>query len=447
MQCKYKYLCASVTITALAAAVTWTLTRSSANQAAPNLAGKPALLPIAQVVLFNSGVGYVQREGEVTGDARVELTFPTSDVNDLLKSLVLQDTAGGRIGAVSYDSQDPAEKILRSFALDLNQNPTYAQILNQARGEKIDVMRQEKPGATPHKVTGTIIGIESHRQAVEKETVEIEQLNLLSGDGMLNIPLAQVLSVRFLSQTLDDEFRRALQVLAGSHDVQKKTVALQFSGNGKRVVKVGYVLERPIWKTAYRLVLEPNGKLFMQGWAIVENTSDDDWSNIRMVLVSGKPISFRMDLYQPLYIPRPVVEPELFASLRPPVYGGSFGGDVSGEKERIMRDLVGDPEKILLRTEVNSDAIATNPFGGLRAKGGKIAPGGGFGGGAGGFGGAGAIKPPHMPSWTAPFFLRAMTEVIGKEQHTAQADDRGMQDLMRSTSMPRDCSRAFVVFV
>src|SRR5207244_5796973 len=149
-------------------------------------------------------------------------------------------------------------------------------------------------------------------------------LNLLTAEGMLSIPLTQVLSVKFVNPALENEFRRALQVLAGSHDVQKKTVALQFNGNGKRAVKVGYVVERPIWKTTYRLVLEPNGKLFMQGWAIVENTSDDDWKDVRMVLVSGKPISYRMDLYQPLWIPRPLVEPELFASLRPPVYEGSF---------------------------------------------------------------------------------------------------------------------------
>jgi hypothetical protein len=39
-----------------------------------------------------------------------------------------------------------------------------------------------------------------------------------------------------------------------------------------------------------------------------------------------------MDLYQPLFVPRPVVEPELFASLRPPTYSGDLGvplGDVN----------------------------------------------------------------------------------------------------------------------
>src|SRR4051812_11357315 len=72
-------------------------------------------LPIRQVVLFNSGVGYFQREGDVNGDARIELTFPVGDINDLLKSLVLQDLGGGRISTVNYDSHDPIDKILRSF--------------------------------------------------------------------------------------------------------------------------------------------------------------------------------------------------------------------------------------------------------------------------------------------------------------------------------------------
>src|SRR5438445_9066 len=86
-------------------------------------------LPIKQVVLFNSGVGYFQREGDVDGNARVQLSFPVGDINDLLKSLVLQDSKG-QVGNVSYDSSDPIDKILRSFALDLTTNPTFGQILN-----------------------------------------------------------------------------------------------------------------------------------------------------------------------------------------------------------------------------------------------------------------------------------------------------------------------------
>src|SRR5687768_16761401 len=44
-----------------------------------------------------------------------------------------------------------------------------------------------------------------------------------------------------------------------------------------------------------------------------------------MALISGRPISFQMNLYDALFIKRPVVEPELFASLRPPTYSGALG--------------------------------------------------------------------------------------------------------------------------
>jgi len=69
----------------------------------------------------------------------------------------------------------------------------------------------------------------------------------------------QVLGVKFLNQVLENEFQRALKVLASSHDSRKNSVSLGFNGAGKRAVRVGYVVERPIWKTSYRLRLELTG--------------------------------------------------------------------------------------------------------------------------------------------------------------------------------------------
>ncbi|MCS7046753.1 MAG: hypothetical protein NZO58_10385, partial [Gemmataceae bacterium] len=305
------------------------------NQAGGNGLGKKAVegpLPIRQVVLFNSGVGYFQREGEVEGNASIDLSFPTSDINDLLKSLVLQDLGGGKISTVSYDSHDPIDKILRSFALDLNNNPTFGQLLNQARGERIELLvKTDKKEQPITKIQGTIVGMEIKRRPIGKDqhVVDMETLNISGPNGLQGVNMEDILGVRFLNPTLESEFQRALRVLAQSHDTQKKTVSLSFTGVGKRAVRVGYVVERPLWKTSYRLRIEPNGKIFMQGWAMVENTSDDDWNNVRMVLVSGRPISYQMNLYEPIYIPRPVVEPEMFASLRPPLYGGALEGDAA----------------------------------------------------------------------------------------------------------------------
>ena len=286
---------------------------------------KPAVtLPITQVVMFNSGVGYFGRSGKVTGDARVDLTFPETDINDLLKSMTLQDLDNGRVSAVSYDSREPVARTLSSFAINLNSQPTLGAILTQARGEKIDIVMQ--PGATtqPGNLSGTIIGIEIQKIPVGTAQLDTQMLNVLTSDGLRSIKLMDVQKVRFANPLLEAELKRALDVLALSHDTLKKAVQLHFSGDGERRVKVGYVIESPIWKTSYRLVLDKDGKPYLQGWAIVENTTDEDWNSVKMALVSGRPISFKMDLYNPLYINRPTVEPELFASLRPPAYEGGM---------------------------------------------------------------------------------------------------------------------------
>src|SRR3954471_13436277 len=317
----------------LTAAVVFLVSRSPAGPPAKQGAGdapaaKGAQLPIEQVVLYSSGVGYFQREGQIEGDARIDLTFPVQDVNDLLKSMVLRDLDGGHVSTVSYDSAAPVERTLRSFALNLTSNPALADLLNQARGEKVEVSLQQGAAGQPASLTGTVVGVEKQRQPQGKDnTVEVALLNLWCADGLRSLKLSEVQRVRFLSPVLEGELRKALEALAQSHDAQKKAVSLRFEGEGKRQVRVGYVVENPLWKTSYRLVLDPKGaRPYLQAWAVVDNPSDDDWRDVRMALVSGRPIFFRMDLYTPLFVPRPVVEPELFASLRPPTYSGDLAG-------------------------------------------------------------------------------------------------------------------------
>jgi hypothetical protein len=164
------------------------------NQEAP---AAQASLPIGQVVLFSSGVGYFQREGTVEGNARIDLSFPVSDINDLLKSMVLRDLDGGHVAAVSYDSNAPIERTLKSFALNLTNNPTFAQLLNQARGEKVEVVLQQAAAGQPGALNGSIVGVEQQKAAVGKETIEVEQLNLWCADGMRSVKLTDVQRVRF----------------------------------------------------------------------------------------------------------------------------------------------------------------------------------------------------------------------------------------------------------
>ena len=110
-----KWLLACVAGAVVLAGAAWALlpSRSPAGPTGTATNEPPAAraeqLPVSRVVLFSSGVGHFLREGQVEGDARVDLTFPIIDVNDLLKSMVLLDRDGGQVSAVSYDSSAPLE--------------------------------------------------------------------------------------------------------------------------------------------------------------------------------------------------------------------------------------------------------------------------------------------------------------------------------------------------
>jgi hypothetical protein len=272
-------------------------------------------VPVAKVVLFSSGVGYFEHAGLVHGNSFTELRFKTNQINDILKSVVLQDQDGGKIGAITYPSQDPLAKTLKSFQVDITGNPSLAQLLNQLRGARVTVQAQAEH------LSGTILGVETRQRASEKGDVPAPTLNLLTGATIRSIDLQAISNLSLDDPQLQDELTKALASLVQARDQDKKPVTINFAGTGDRHVRLGYVVETPVWKTSYRLLLaDKPSTSHLQGWAIVENQTESDWNNIALSLVSGRPISFMMDLYQPLYATRPTVVPQLFAGLKPQVY-------------------------------------------------------------------------------------------------------------------------------
>ncbi|MDR1932966.1 MAG: hypothetical protein LBQ57_09135 [Spirochaetales bacterium] len=263
-------------------------------------------LPVKAAVLFTNGVGYFSREATVNGSGSLELYFNTKDINDLLKSMVVRDLDGGSITAVNYASREPLKKTLGGFSLDLSDDFPIAALLSQARGETVEINADRK-------YTGAILGTESRPVSTGPESPYRDMLqeeiyiNLYAGEGLRSIPLKAVQSIQFQNPRLRQEFEEALALIAASRNTEKKSVLISCQGEGRRRVQAAYIAETPVWKTSYRLVAGRNGKHLLQGWGIVENTTDEDWKGIQLELISGMPVSFAMDLYQPLFNPRPFV--------------------------------------------------------------------------------------------------------------------------------------------
>ena len=288
--------------------------RTQAEEAA-KAAGMATEVPVTRVVLFSSGVGYFEHNGTVEGDATTALSFKTEQINDMLKSMVVMDDAG-TVTSINYASRDPLIRALRSFAVDVSGEPSLGDLLRQLRGAQVEL-------TAPDRIVGKILGVEKvEKTVVTGGTTTIITdvvLNVLTDVGVKAVSLANVQVLKLADEKLDAELRKALDLLVTSRDTERRQVEIHFTGKGKRAVRIGYVTETPVWKTSYRLELSGE-KPLLQGWAILENTSDNDWSKVSLALVSGRPMSFVQDLYTPLYAARPVVVPELYASLRPQNY-------------------------------------------------------------------------------------------------------------------------------
>lgn len=361
--------------------IAWLLVMAAGN------AEEMASLPLKRIVAYTAGVAFCEHAGEVTDNAQVSLTFPVESIDDVLKSLVVLDQDGGQASVVSYGNREPVARALRNLRIDLTENPSLGGLLRQLRGQSIEVTLHDSR-------KGQIVGVEARSQLLDGRPQQVDYLLLRTESGLQSIPLAEIRTLRLLEESLDADFQAALDLLASDTGNTQRKVTLQLRGTGKRRIRVGYIREFPVWKTTYRLVLEEEGSALLQGWAIVENTTLDDWHDVNLALVSGQPISFRMELYEPLYVQRPLVVPEAFEGLEPRLYelgewqrggggrpsggyfgggGGAFGGsggaagfggnvdgDRPGEREESVRDRL---SLDLLQSQV--DMVSTAELGEL----------------------------------------------------------------------------------
>lgn len=282
--------------------------------------------PLRQVVLFTSGVGYFERTGRINGPAEASVTFRTEEVNDALKSMVVLDPSG-RAQMVTYGGMEPLSSRVRVAGLAQNGNVTVAELLRSFRGAQLE-LETEKHGT----VTGRLISVSTRFTSGARPDfppVTVDVLNIMEEGRLRSFGMTEVQHVRLLDARLDRELRESLEMLAGGLDDRTRTLTVKFGDGGARDVAIGYLRETPVWKTSYRLVLERDKKPYLQAWSIVENMTDEDWKEVRLSLVSGRPISFIQNLFEPLYVARPEVALQVTGSPRPQLYAEAVQQDKS----------------------------------------------------------------------------------------------------------------------
>ncbi len=272
-------------------------------------------LNVTKVVLYKHGVGYFERAGDIPAGESATLQFQASEMDDVLKSLTIEQRGGEGVSAVRYDSSDPLAKRLEVFPFRLGENTTLSAVLDQFNGAEV-VMQ-----IGGQDVRGQILS--AREMPPTQDQSGREQLMLLSGGAIRTVDPFAAAEIRFSDPKIQSQFSDYLTVLSRSRNTDKRTVTIESQGGAARVA-AGYITPTPLWKSSYRLVFDADPKPLLEGWAIVDNTSGEDWENVRLSLVSGLPVSFITRLYEPRYLQRPVMELAQDRAWAPRIHGGAI---------------------------------------------------------------------------------------------------------------------------
>ncbi len=266
-------------------------------------------LDLERVVLYRNGVGYFERAGEVDDDV-LKIKVRRDQVNDLLKSLTVIDRDTGQAVSVSMplDPQSWANAALATLAPGRG---SLAEVLDGLRGTEV-VLR-----SSVGRVQGRIVMVEQtvnepdpdgriQAPSSDEQPTLDHKVTLVDGADLHVVRLSKVRGFTLKDGDVALQLGRRLDASAGEGMFQQIEVEIRLAGAKNYDLMVSYVVEAPMWKPTYRVVLPEGGtgKALLQGWAVVDNTSGEDWGDVSMSLTSGEPIAFQYDLHTPRNVGR-----------------------------------------------------------------------------------------------------------------------------------------------
>ncbi|WP_298380247.1 hypothetical protein [Azospirillum sp.] len=279
-------------------------------------------LVLKRVTLSTGGVGSFEYEARVTGDATLSLEVRRDQVDDVLKSIVVYDDQGG-VGTIGLPGAEPLDTAFRELPFSSGDLGSPAALLTALKGAEV-----ETDGARA--LTGRVLSVTEDivQTANGAGTTTRHRVSLMTADGIRQLILEDADGLRFTDPRVRAQVDAALSAIADNARRERRRLSVRSLGNGakaERTVRVAFVAAAPLWKATYRLSLPAAGSATsgqpsvgaLQGWAVLENLSGEDWRDVDLSVVSGNPVTLRQALYTPYFVERPEVPVEVLGRVLP----------------------------------------------------------------------------------------------------------------------------------
>ncbi len=263
---------------------------------------------IEAITLSSAGMAEIERQIPVGENGSAQLRVPLTQVDDILKTLMAID-GKSRIESMTLSGLAPLKEGFDSLpfaAKDLRSPAALAQVL---RGQQVSASSQGRL------VRGAVLGVQTTAATNERPAQSI--LSVLNEQGQVQtLELGADTSLEILDETLQKQLQQATAVLAGQSNQQARDIQLLLNKTDSQTARLSYLIPAPVWKSSYRLMME-DGKARLQAWAIFENTSGEDWKDVKVTLSSGSPVMLRQRLLERYWNERPELPVAVGSSMAP----------------------------------------------------------------------------------------------------------------------------------
>lgn len=255
-------------------------------------------IPVRRVILYQNGVGYFERRGVVDGDVLTIQSRP-DQINDMLKSLTVIDRGKGRAVSVSLPLEKTGAQQLSELPEQVRNAGGLLDVLRVFRGARVEVDGDEG------RIQGRVVGVEATQAGVDGAAVGDWRLTVKGqGGDLLTYPVSRIERVTLEDKTLSVGLDKSLDVSLNEGNWKPIALSVRLTGARSHDLVASYISAMPLWKPAYRVVIGDDGKPLLQGWAVVDNVSGEDWNDVQLSLVAGTPMSFIYDLHSPQFMDR-----------------------------------------------------------------------------------------------------------------------------------------------